>query len=73
MIQAGLYTPGADPVLDEAVERWRVLDDFVGTVTRGNSDLQNFATLREILGFELEDSEDLTEAEATAQAADLTA
>ncbi len=29
MIQAGLYAPGADPVLDEAVARWPALDDFI--------------------------------------------
>ena len=54
MIQAGLYTPGADAVLDEAVERWRALDDFIGSTTRGQSDLDNFAALSEILEMPLD-------------------
>lgn len=49
MIQAGLYAPGADPLLDEAVERWRALDGFVGTNTRRQSDQESFAALAALL------------------------
>ena len=49
MIQAGLYSPGADPMLDEAVRLWPDLDAFVGSVTRGLSDTENFARLAGIL------------------------
>jgi len=49
MIQAGLYAAGADPVLDEAVRLWPALDAFVGSVTRGQSDVENFARLAEVL------------------------
>ena len=49
MIQAGLYTKGADPLLDEAVLRWGGLDRFIGTVDRARSDLDSFAALAEIL------------------------
>lgn len=52
MIQAGLYSVGADPLLDEAVLRWADLDGFIGSVTRGQTDLDNFARLKEILGVE---------------------
>ena len=52
MIQAGLYAPGADPTLDEAVQRWPDLDRFVGTVTRGLSDLDNFDALAGVLGLD---------------------
>ncbi|MEL6999850.1 MAG: flagellum-specific ATP synthase FliI, partial [Pseudomonadota bacterium] len=50
MIQAGLYQAGADPALDEAVALWPALDQFIGTRTVGQSDLETFAMLREILG-----------------------
>lgn len=50
MIQAGLYAPGADPVLDEAVERWAALDQFAGTVTRGQTAEDSFTALRALLG-----------------------
>ena len=50
MIQAGLYASGADPLLDEAVLLWNDLDGFIGSVTRGQTDLENFARLQEILG-----------------------
>lgn len=52
MIQAGLYTPGADPLLDEAVALWPHLDAFVGSVTRGVQDVENFARLGAILSRE---------------------
>ncbi|MEM7056339.1 MAG: flagellum-specific ATP synthase FliI [Pseudomonadota bacterium] len=50
MIQAGLYASGADPLLDEAVLLWNDLDGFIGSVTRGQTDLDNFDRLREVLG-----------------------
>lgn len=49
MLQAGLYAPGSDAVLDEAVRLWPALDQFIGTVTRGETDVENFAKLAEIL------------------------
>ena len=49
MIQAGLYQPGADPLLDEAVRLWPALDQFTGTNMLGKSDLDSFAVLKEIL------------------------
>ena len=45
MIQAGLYVPGADPVLDEAVTRWPSLDAFAAA--HGGRD--SFARLAMIL------------------------
>lgn len=30
MIQAGLYAPGSDPLLDRAVKHWAALDAFIG-------------------------------------------
>jgi flagellum-specific ATP synthase len=50
MIQAGLYTRGTDPAIDEAIALWPALDRFVGTSAEGESDLQSFARLSEILG-----------------------
>lgn len=41
MIQAGLYAPGADPVLDEAVARWPALDEFAAA----NGGRDSFARL----------------------------
>lgn len=49
MIQAGLYQPGGDPALDEAVHLWPMLDQFTGTNMRGHSDLDSFALLQQIL------------------------
>ena len=46
MIQAGLYAAGADPLLDEAVLLWNDLDGFIGSVTRGQTDLDNFVRLQ---------------------------
>lgn len=37
MIQAGLYTAGADPLLDKAVAAWPKLDAFVGTSEPGST------------------------------------
>ena len=59
MIQAGLYVAGADPVLDEAVARWQILDDFIGTVSRDRDSLDNFQELANLLGVErVQESED---------------
>ena len=49
MIQAGLYTAGTDPVIDEAIALWPALDRFVGTPAEGESDLESFARLGDIL------------------------
>ena len=49
MIQAGLYQPGADPALDEAVTIWPLLDQFTGLNMRGKTDLESFALLEQII------------------------
>ena len=49
MIQAGLYSLGTDPEIDEAIALWPALDRFVGTSAEGQSDLESFARLSEIL------------------------
>lgn len=49
MIQSGLYTAGTDPAIDEAIALWPALDRFVGTSAEGESDLESFARLGEIL------------------------
>ena len=50
MLQAGLYAPGGDPVLDEAVERWPALDAFIGSAAPDRDDRASFAELARILG-----------------------
>ena len=50
MLQAGLYTPGGDPVLDEAVARWPALDAFLGTVDRRRGPGDGFRALAQVLG-----------------------
>ncbi|MGR3402860.1 MAG: flagellum-specific ATP synthase FliI, partial [Paracoccus sp. (in: a-proteobacteria)] len=47
MIRAGLYAPGSDPRLDEAVRLYPQLDDFVAL--SGNSIAQSFERLSEAL------------------------
>jgi flagellum-specific ATP synthase len=49
MIQAGLYTAGTDPAIDEAIALWPALDRFVGTAAEGESSLESFARLSDIL------------------------
>lgn len=48
MIQAGLYIPGADPVLDAAVKVWPEIDAFIGSIVRP-PDGAAFARLATIL------------------------
>ena len=48
MIRAGLYAPGSDPLLDEAVRLWPALDHFVGEKAPGDSSA-SFALLGELL------------------------
>lgn len=48
LIQAGLYTAGADPVLDRAVQIYPDLDKFVGSIGNKGAD-EAFAVLDEIL------------------------
>jgi flagellum-specific ATP synthase len=50
MIQAGLYTAGTDPAIDEAIALWPPLDRFVGAAAEGQSSLESFARLNDILG-----------------------
>ncbi len=48
MLQAGLYSPGSDPVTDGAVKIWGALDAFIGT--RAAPDIaQSFDKLRAVL------------------------
>ena len=47
MIRAGLYAPGADPKLDEAVRLWPALDQFV--TRRTNNISQSFGGLADAL------------------------
>ncbi len=51
LIRAGLYSPGSDPMLDEAVRVWPDLDRFVGSLTSENTN-ESFASLQSILGEE---------------------
>ena len=48
MIRAGLYTAGADPMLDEAVRLWPQLDQFISVLDVKNAE-ESFAALKEIL------------------------
>ncbi|MFB2594951.1 FliI/YscN family ATPase [Paracoccus sp. p4-l81] len=47
MVRAGLYTPGADPVVDRAIAVWPALDAFVGET---GDVAASFARLAECLG-----------------------
>ena len=47
MIRAGLYAPGSDPRLDEAVKLYPQLDDFV--TRRSESVQQSFMELADAL------------------------
>lgn len=49
MIQAGLYQPGADAGLDEAVRLWPELDRFMALRTEGRNVAEGFDLLRAIL------------------------
>ncbi|MEO1493682.1 MAG: hypothetical protein AAFV19_16120 [Pseudomonadota bacterium] len=64
MIQAGLYAPGADPLLDRAVEHWSALDDFIGSKSAERTDRESFAALAEILGMDLTEDEGTPETDA---------
>lgn len=44
MIQSGLYTPGADPLIDKAVQAWPKLDAFVAMSEPGAAS-DSFVTL----------------------------
>lgn len=48
MVQAGLYSPGSDPVTDAAVAAWPALDGFIGAPAGATLE-GSFASLREIL------------------------
>ena len=49
LIGAGLYTAGADPALDKAVNLWPELDQFIGSLA-GNSIEETFSMLGSVLG-----------------------
>ena len=44
------YTAGTTPEIDQAIALWPALDRFVGTSAEGESDLESFARLGDILG-----------------------
>lgn len=48
MVQAGLYTPGADPTTDKAVKVWAELDSFVAQFSNDGPS-ESFEKLRKIL------------------------
>jgi flagellum-specific ATP synthase len=48
LIGAGLYTPGADPVLDQAVAIWPALDQFIGSSADDTIE-KTFSKLAEVL------------------------
>lgn len=48
MVQAGLYTPGADPMTDAAVKVWSDLDGFVAQYSESGA-VESFEVLRKIL------------------------
>lgn len=48
MIQAGLYTQGTDPNIDNAIRIWPHLDEFIGQSEPGNHN-DSFARLNEVL------------------------
>ena len=49
MIQTGLYVPGSDPAIDEAIRLWPKLDAFF-TETAPDGPAASFARLAEALG-----------------------
>lgn len=49
MIQTGLYSPGSDPALDEAIRLWPALDRFVGATAADRNTWTSFARLEELL------------------------
>jgi len=49
MIQTGLYAPGSDPAIDEAIRLWPGLDGFVAERSPGGV-AASFARLAEVLG-----------------------
>lgn len=48
MLQAGLYTPGADPITDGAVKVWDALDEFIGSDAPRDIS-ESFSALEKIL------------------------
>jgi flagellum-specific ATP synthase len=49
MIQTGLYAPGSDPAIDEAIRLWPGLDAFV-TERAPEGVAASFARLADVLG-----------------------
>ncbi|WP_224816464.1 FliI/YscN family ATPase [Hasllibacter sp. MH4015] len=49
MIQAGLYSPGTDPLIDGAVKVWDALDEFIGAPA-GVDEAASFEALARVLG-----------------------
>lgn len=50
MIQAGLYTKGSDPLIDQAIRVWPALDAFVGEDAPAEGSAGSFRRLRSALG-----------------------
>lgn len=57
MIRAGLYAPGTDPLLDEAVKIWPQLDRFIGETSPGSSQ-ESYERLMQILAMQPEAAAD---------------
>ena len=49
MIQAGLYAPGSDPLVDAAIRVWPALDAFLSEDEPGGT-AESFERLQRILG-----------------------
>lgn len=49
MIQTGLYSPGSDPALDEAIRLWPDLDAFIGSAAPAGDTGASFSRLEAIL------------------------
>ncbi len=49
MIQAGLYAPGSDPVIDEAIRVWPALDTFLAEMAPQDGVTGSFRRLAEVL------------------------
>ena len=64
LIRAGLYSPGADPALDEAVQRWPMLDQFIGSL--GSRDAEESYQILQAILMTVEEEEALKKAAAEA-------
>lgn len=49
MVQAGLYSAGADPAIDKAIQRWPALDHFIAAPAPVGGNEASFRLLAEVL------------------------